>query len=519
LNSSAENQRTKSYARSRAMHRLAALRRVGSPIWAPAPENTPQQMALESEADETLFGGSAGCGKSDLLLGLGLTQQKKGIVFRKQKLDASALIERAGEICGDYGTWAAKDRAYVTQDGRKLEFGHVSRPGDEQAQQGKAKDYYGFDELAHFNEHEYVFITTWLRSADPNQRCRIVSASNPPLTAQGFWMIKRWGPWLDKTHPNPAKSGELRWFATINGKDTEVAGPEPFEYTNDDGEIELIKPLSRTFISATLDDNPYYRNTGYKAVLQALPEPMRSALLHGKFMAAMTDDAMQVIPSAWIEAAMNRWEPDGGRDIPMSTLGCDIAMGGPAKTVRSARHGHWFAEQMVTDGAETPTGAAAAGLIASEVRDGAPIQIDTIGVGAAAFEQLDGLGAHVVSMDAREATEERDRSQALRFYNCRAWWWWGMRETLDPDLGDNISLPPDPELKADLSAPTWSPTPRGIKIEMKEEVEARLGRPVDKGDACVMANPQIELPRGVSSPRGGPKHAPMPDNDYDPHNF
>jgi len=476
-------------------------------------------MAMESEADELLYGGSAGGGKSDLLLGLGLTQHKKGVVFRKQKNDAKALIDRANEIVGTYGSWSAKDRSYITQDGRELEFGHVSRPGDEQSQQGRPRDFYGFDELAHFHKHEYTFITAWLRSADPHQRCRIVAASNPPLTAQGFWMIERWAPWLDDKHPNPAKPGELRWFATLNGKDTEVTGPEKFEHTNDDGEVELIEPLSRTFIPATLDDNPYYRNTGYRAILQALPEPMRSALLKGLFTAAMTDDAMQVIPSAWIQAAMDRWEPDGGRDIPMSTMGVDIAMGGPAKTVRSRRHGHWYAELLVTDGADTPTGASAAGLIASEIRDGAPIQIDVIGVGAAAYEQLDGLGAHVVAMDAREATEERDRSNALRFFNSRAWWWWEMREALDPDTGDNLALFPDPELKADLAAPTWSPTPRGIKIEMKEEVEDRLGRPVDKGDAVIMALPQMAMPRGAKSPRGAPKHAPAPDNDYDPHKF
>ena len=39
--------------------------------------------------------------------------------------------------------------------------------------------------------------------------------------------MKYWGPWLDTTHPHPAKPGELRWFTTINGEDREVDGPGP----------------------------------------------------------------------------------------------------------------------------------------------------------------------------------------------------------------------------------------------------------------------------------------------------
>ena len=57
----------------------------------------------------------------------------------------------------------------------------------------------------------------------------------------------RWGPWLDEQHPNPALPGELRWFVRIDGKDTEVEGPEPFEWQG-----ETLYPQSRTFIPAKL---------------------------------------------------------------------------------------------------------------------------------------------------------------------------------------------------------------------------------------------------------------------------
>ena len=487
----------KSSARQRALRRLATLRRVGSPIWAPHPDNAPQNQAFESEADETLYGGAAGGGKSDLLLGTALTRHKKSIVFRKQKQDAKALKDRTDDILGDFGKKVQKDGqdVYVTRDGREVEFGHCSRPGAEQSYQGRPHDYYGFDELAHFTEAEYVFISGWLRSTDPHQRCRIIGASNPPLTAEGAWLVRRWAPWLDRNHPNPAAPGELRWFAQIDGKDIEVAGPEPFEHTDKNGRVDVIVPRSRTFIPAKLEDNPYYARSGYRGVLQAFPEPQRSALLDGRFDAAMLDDAWQVIPTAWIEAAMARWTDR--KPGPMDTAGVDPNRGGRANMVIAPRHGNWFAKLISLPGSEVPTGVAAAGHVVRHLRDGAVAQIDVIGVGSSCYDQLDEMNVTVAGMDARHSSEARDRAGQLGFYNKRAEWWWGMREALDPETGDDLALPPDSELKADLSAPRWQPCTKGIKVEPKEDIEDRLGRSVDKGDAVVMALPQEKAKASV----------------------
>ena len=50
-----------------------------------------------------------------------------------------------------------------------------------------------------------------------------------------------------------------------------------------------------------------------------------------------------------------------------------------------------------------------------------------------------------------------------------------------------IPLPPDPELRADLTAPTWTLSGRGITLESKDDLRRRLGRSPGKGDACCMA--------------------------------
>src|SRR3546814_1539203 len=80
-------------------------------------------------------------------------------------------------------------------------------------------------------------------------------------------------------------------------------------------------------------------------------------------------------------------------------------------------------------------------------------------------------------------------SDLLGFYNKRSETIWRFREALDPSQpgGSPIALPPDPMLVADLTAPTFTVPPRGIKVESKEDVCKRLGRSTDRGDAVVMA--------------------------------
>jgi hypothetical protein len=104
----------------------------------------------------------------------------------------------------------------------------------------------------------------------PGQRCRVVATGNPPISAEGAWVIKYWGPWLDPTHPHPAKPGKLRRFAVIDGSDKEVDRDHP-------------NARSRTFIPARLEDNPDLLKTGYAAVIEGMPEPLRTMMREGRF--------------------------------------------------------------------------------------------------------------------------------------------------------------------------------------------------------------------------------------------
>lgn len=450
-------------------------------VWTPQPG--PQMRAYLSEADELFYGGSAGGGKTDLLLGLALTAHRRSIVFRREYRQLSGLVDRSKEIVGERGRFNGQDLVWRgLPGGRQLEFGAVQHPGDERGFQGRPHDLKAFDELANFLESQFRFLIGWTRTTVPDQRTRVACAGNPPTSPEGEWVVRYWAPWLDGQHPNPAGPGELRWFASVDGKDVEVESGAPFGHKG-----ETVRPKSRTFVPARLGDNAFLRDTGYAAVLQGMPEPLRTQMLYGDFSVGFEDDAFQVVPTAWVRAAQERWKQQPRPDGPLTRLGVDVARGGKDKTVLSRRHGTWFAELEKHPGTVTPDGPAVAALVLAALGDKAEANVDAIGVGASAYDSVraktDRVNAVIFSAEA----PDRDRTGVLTFANLRAYAYWAMREALDPEKGDGLALPPDPELLADLTAPRWSMRPTGVLIEDKEQIVKRIGRSPDCGDAAVLA--------------------------------
>jgi hypothetical protein len=477
---------------------LDDILRVELPIWTPL--TGPQTAAYETPADVLYYGGSAGGGKTDLLLGLALVEHYSSIIFRRQSTQLIGIQSRLlDEILHSRKGWNGQEDILRLPSGRRIEFGSCNNPGEEDKYQGRPHSFKGFDEICHFLESQFRFLSGWKRSTVKGERQRIVCAGNPPLTEEGRWVVNYWGPWLDPQHPKPALPGELRWFSTIAGRDEEVLDGTPFKYKN-----ETITPLSRTFIPSAVQDNPFLMETGYEATLQALPEPLRSQMLMGDFRAGTEDSAWQVLPTAWVEAAMARWKPEGGQGRSMDGVGADVARGGKDKTCVCTRHGNWYSTIHTWPGKDTPDGATAAGVIMSVTRDKAPIHVDGIGIGGSVVDHLRENNIHVVSIIGSESPPELDGEYdkgtgKLKFRNMRSWMYWRFRESLDPKTGENIALPPDSEMKADLCAPHWKLTTQGIIIEAKDDsLDARgnvipglcrrLGRSPDKGDTVIYAS-------------------------------
>lgn len=416
------------------------------------------------------------------MLGLAHTAHKRTAIFRREFPQLKGIEERSYEIFSEFGEYNISNKIWRLRDDRYIEFGAVADERDKEKYQGRAHDLKAFDEITHFTRSQFTFITTWTRTTYPGQRCRIIGTGNPPTTAEGDWVIDYWGPWLDERHPNPALPGELRFYTNIDGRDIEVPTGDPIDHNG-----ELIKPISRTFIPASIDDNPYLSNSGYKSTLQALPKELREKFLHGKFTSSREDDPWQVIPSEWVVAAQARWRERSKPLMNVSAIGADIARGGADQTVLTLRYGNWFAPQLAHPGTTTPDGPAVAALILRELELGTAVNVDVIGVGTSVYDILKTQGIKVFPMNGSERSEKTDRTEQLGFINQRAEWWWKFREALDPESGAELALPPGRELLADLTAPRWSLTTRGIQIEGKKDIIKRIGRSPDLGDSMVYA--------------------------------
>jgi hypothetical protein len=457
--------------------------------WVPNPG--PQTLAYESEADILLFGGQPSGGKTELLLGLAFNCHERSLIMRRQYTDLDAIIDSAVRINGSTdGLNRSPPPSFRLGGSKRIDFGAAARPGDEQHWMGRPHDFIGFDEATQFSANQIRFLRGWLRTTTPGQRCRTVLATNPPLSAEGMWVFEMFAPWLNPQHPNPAKPGELRWFVVDeHDKDHEVPGPGQYEIGG-----KLREAESRTYIPSEVTDNPDIDAKDYQKRLDALPAEIREILMGG-FRASFKDQERQVIPTAWVKAAQERWTQKPPYNVPMCAMGVDASGGGNDPMVIAPRYDGWYAPLVRVEGRDIPVeriGKHCAGIVVSHRLHNAKVVVDLGGgYGGPLYEQLiENIGSESVSgYKGAEASTRRTKDQKLGFTNKRSQAIWQFREALDPaqEGGSPIMLPPSNTLLADLTAPTFDVIARGIRVESKEDVCDRLGRSTDEGDAVIMA--------------------------------
>jgi hypothetical protein len=473
-------------------------------VWVPNPG--PQTQAYLSDADILLYGGQAGGGKSHLMLGWGINEADAGIIFRRELTQTDGLEADGKAILGARG-WNGQDHEWTLPDTRSLKLAGMREADSWMGHAGRERDFYGYDEAGEFLEVQVASLFAWLR-AKPGRRTRVVLASNPPRTSDGYWMLDWFGPWLDEEHPlYPVPPGELRWAVYI-AKDLKNQ-PGQLHWVDGPGEYkiagETYQARSYTFIPASLEDNPYRNTPEYRAQLQNLPEPLRSQLLKGDFKAGLIDDAYQVIPSMWVRAAQQRWLEAKGKPpegVPMCAIAIDPSGGGEDDAVISQRYDAFFAELLKTPGKDIPKnrlGTFQGGLVVTNRRDNADVIVDTGGgYGGPIVNHLsENNDIECVAYKGAGASTRRTADRKYGFTNVRSAAYWKMREDLDPDQpgGSRVMLPPDKRLMAGLCAPTYEVRGQEIKIEAKSKNEGgtkgvveRLGWSPNEADAVVMAN-------------------------------
>jgi hypothetical protein len=144
---------------------LDKLLTVGMPAW--VPQSGPQTMALESLADIVFYGGQAGGGKTDLLIGVALTQQEHSILFRREAVQLVGIEERITKVLGTRKGYNSQDGLWRLPEKRILELGSCKEPGDWMKYQGRAHDAKLFDEITHFTDRVPQAVLVERRSDGP----------------------------------------------------------------------------------------------------------------------------------------------------------------------------------------------------------------------------------------------------------------------------------------------------------------------------------------------------------------
>lgn len=449
--------------------------------WQPFPDS-PQEAAYHCTANVIGYGGAAGGGKTDLLLGKAFTQFKRAVIYRLNNPDLQDIIERGDSILDGHAYFVrGEKRRWELPNGGFCIATSAERIKDLRKYRGRARDFIGVDEASEFDELLIRMLMGWLRTDDPNQLTQVVLTFNPP-DERGEWLIEYFGAWINPDHPNPAEDGEIRWYIRKDDMDVEVPNGEPVLINN----VEY-KPQSRTFFHAKVEDNPVLLRTNYRDQLNTLPEPLRTQLLTGDMTVGRKDDDWQVIPTAWILAAEERWKAQRKPDLKLRAIGVDPTRGGADEFGIARLYGDYF-EVEAFPSSKAPDGDAGAQLVIDAMHgDKAPVYIDSIGIGASVYDVLKKTHkTHAMNAGA-SAGKETDKSGKYQFANQRSLWWWRFREALDPNSGYEIALPPIRKLRQDLRAPTYKRQGGKIIVESKEKIKERTGRSTDYADPVIQA--------------------------------
>jgi len=151
----------------------------------PTPEQAEFYMC---EAEDVLFGGQAGPGKSEALLVAALqyvdVSGYAALLLRRTYKDLSlpgALMDRAREWLIPKGVrWNGQEKTFTFPSGSTLTFGHIEHENDKFSYQGSQFDYIGFDELTQFTKTMFTYLHSRLRHEEGSSiPSRMRAASNP----------------------------------------------------------------------------------------------------------------------------------------------------------------------------------------------------------------------------------------------------------------------------------------------------------------------------------------------------
>ena len=220
------------------------------------PNDGPQTDFLAAPEIDVLYGGAAGGGKSYAMLVDPLRyahrSAHRALILRRSMPELRELIDKSRELYPQAFPgckFREVEKLWNFPSGAKIEFGFLERDADVYRYQGQAYSWIGFDEITHLpTEFSWNYLASRLRTIDAEITPYLRCTANPGGVGAH---------WVKKRYLNPAPPNE-----TFEGGDG----------------------LTRKFIPARLEDNPYLAKDGrYQQMLKALPDIQRKQLLEGNW--------------------------------------------------------------------------------------------------------------------------------------------------------------------------------------------------------------------------------------------
>jgi len=230
-------------------------------LWEAQPK---QQEFLHVMADEAMYGGAAGGGKSDALMAFAIMYAEhypgaKILILRRTLVELTregSLIPRSHELLGNtHWRWQGQAKKWRNPNGSVIEFGYCEAQNDVYKYQSAQYEVIIFDELTHFTEYQYLYLFSRCRSPRGFPKA-IRSATNPGNIGHG-WVRRRF---IDVGPPGEIHTEEFK---------------NPF--------TKETQKMTRVFIPARVVDNKFLieRDPNYVMYLMNLPDAERRALLDG----------------------------------------------------------------------------------------------------------------------------------------------------------------------------------------------------------------------------------------------
>ena len=225
------------------------------------PNEGPQTAFLASSEREVFYGGARGGGKSYAMLVDPLRychkEQHRALLLRRSMPELRDMITHSQRLYPKAfkgARWREQEKEWRFPSGAKIEFGYAENMTDALRYQGQSYTWIGIDELPQYPTPDiYNFLRSSLRSVDPDIPVFLRATGNPGNIGSL---------WVREMFVDPAKPN-TRFQVSV---DTPTGKRE----------------ISRRFIPAKLQDNPYLMQTeDYYIMLASLPEVQRKQFLEG----------------------------------------------------------------------------------------------------------------------------------------------------------------------------------------------------------------------------------------------